>query len=106
MITGFNQVTLLGTVSAGPWHNPASDGRAESAAFGLAIAEPSRSGEVYTTYIRVECFGAAVPTALNLSQGDVVLCSGKVSWQRGEGKGEGKMVVAAFRIQPIAVQQA
>jgi hypothetical protein len=66
-------------VSGGPWHNP--------------------GGEVYYTYVRVEAYGRTVPDALALQQGDVVLCEGKLAWQRGSGQGSKAVLgVTAWRI--------
>jgi hypothetical protein len=101
MTTGYNHVTLLGAISNGPWHNEASEGKAESAAFTLGIPEATRDDRMFTTYVRCECYGRSVPDALALRQGDAVLVDGKLSWQKVGGEGKAGLGVTAWRLIPL-----
>jgi hypothetical protein len=103
---GYNHVTLLGSVSSGPWHNPGVEGKPESAALTLAIPETARSGEVFKTFVRVEVYGKVVADALALHAGDTALIEGKIAWQRtGESKSEGRLMVSCWRIVRLASDQ-
>jgi hypothetical protein len=84
--TGYNHTVLIGHISSGPWRNPGSHDKAESAAFTLAIPEPGRDGKLYQTYVRIECYGRLASEASALASDDVVLCESKLSWKiTGEG---------------------
>jgi hypothetical protein len=98
LTTGHNHVMLLGHINAGPWHNPAVESKAESCAFNLAIPEPSKSGETYRTFVRIETYGKAVPHALFLRQADVVLIEGKIAWSKAAGEGKAQLCVNSWRI--------
>ena len=39
---------------------------------------------------------------MSLHAGDTVLCEGRLSWSRGETKGDGKMQVTAWRVLKLA----
>jgi hypothetical protein len=100
---GYNHCTLLGHISNGPGHNPGGPEKAESAAFSLAIPEPSRGGEMFQTYVRIECYGKAVGHALGLQKGDTTLVEGKLSWSKGGGpKDRAQLAVVAWRILRLA----
>jgi hypothetical protein len=101
-MTGYNHVCCIGSVSGGPWRNPGGEGKAESAAFGLAIPEPGKDGKVYTTFVRVECYGRVVSDALSLHAGDTVLCENKISWSKGSVEGKAQRAVTAWRVVPLA----
>src|SRR5687767_12941555 len=101
----YNHTVLLGQVTNGLWRNLGVEGKAESAAFGLAIPEPGKDGQTYNTFVRCECYGRTVAHALALRQGDTVLVEGKLSWQRGAGEGKGALGVIAWRLLPLASDQ-
>jgi hypothetical protein len=99
---GYNHAILLGTVSAGPWKNTQPE-RSECVAFSLAIPQPStKTGEIFNTYVRVECYGRTLDDASGLHAGDVVHVDGKLAWQRGSGEGKAALGVLAFRVLRLA----
>lgn len=98
LTTGYNHTTLIGLIRSGPWHNPASHGKVESAALTIGIPELGRDSQTYHTHIRCEFYGKSVAPALALQQGDTVLVEGKVAWSKGAGEGKAALCVVAWKI--------
>ena len=104
-----NICVISGRISDyGPKPRPLPSGKWELS-LTLCSDEPSRDGQVYTTYIPVLCYGSQCEAlAESLEPHDVVLVTGKLAWTKRTTKDGEKagLAVTCFNVEILVKGEA
>lgn len=74
-----NSVFLTGVLEKAPFART-SDSGLPWLSFSVKVHESRASGDVFTLWVPIECYGQAAEQAQDLSAGDAVLIAGKLKW--------------------------
>ena len=74
-----NHVTVTGLVSRDP-RTTETDTGTPQVTFRLTCTEANATGQTFTLFVPVECYGPAADVARTLHAGESVLVSGKLKW--------------------------
>lgn len=99
-MTGYNHVTLVGTLSErGVELRPIESTGTMLATCRLCVPEESATGQVFHLWVPVHGYGKARDVLQVCEPGEALLLDGKLkwhSWQDKEGKRQGQLVVVAL----------
>jgi len=103
-----NHITLTGTLDQ-ILFTRRSEAGLSWLSFSLKVRESRQSGATFTLFVPVECYGAGVDQAQDLSAGDALLVAGKLEWsaytaKRSERTSRRAVLVRMVRIlEPTGV---
>ncbi len=102
-----NHCTLTGTLARSPTTRTPEHGT-PYVSFTLRVEEASSTGQLFTLFVPVECYGSAADQAGELTAGDSVLLAGKLkwtSWTDKNGQKRTSLCVLARLVKRLAPQE-
>lgn len=100
-----NTCALIGTVTRDPRVTFQEGTGQQVVSLTVCIEEPRTPGDVWKTYVGIECYGRSATEAETLRAGTLVAIEGKIGWKVYMHKGEKRstLVVLARTVRVLAL---
>ena len=99
-VLSVNTVVLVGRLAGMPTYSTNERGNATASA-SLLVTETGQNDVVFKTYIPLAAHGRAAERLADLSEGDVIGVSGKLSWTKGKNSAPGRVEVFCFSVEAM-----